>query len=492
LPRCATPHSRYILPNACCLPGTREIGERLRILPIVRVLHPVPIVRAHALAHVHHLTREANFTGHSTDMEVNGSVVSAKKSVASQFSMKEYTVIRSLFRALKAGTKMLGVSAVGYVLAGAGMVQAQSSDPAPRPLPSSVRPTIAAPVTPNQTAPAVPIFDPMVVPASGCSGCGMSSGSGGCGYGGSNNSCVPGRHGCSAGDSTTVCGRFFGGLCEELCCPDPCYEPRWIPEANAAFFQDSPRPVTQTRIRWDAGYNYRFPDTAEYFQAQAKVKGPKFLTSSLRYDDLTLYQEVAAKGASFFIEIPYRTIEPTGGPGSSGMGDMNLGAKTVLLDRELLLVTMQFRTFIPTGNFTSGVGAGHASLEPSIMAALKLGPATYLQTELSEWIPLGGTPGFASSVFHYHFSLNQRLAHWGDCVNVVGVMEFNGYSFRGAFTDFPSGTVVGSSGGTFANAGPGIRVQFCDRADVGFAADFGFGNHHGPGQIYRTELRIRY
>jgi hypothetical protein len=415
--------------------------------------------------------------------------------------MKECTVIRLLLAALKSGTNMLGVTALGCVLATVGTLQAQSSDVAPaadRAAGPSGQPANAAPAAllpisqgplPAPQGPPVPIFDPMVKPASGCSGCGMAPYNG---YGPSNNTCVPGRKQCHGIDTSSVCGRLFGGLCEELCCPDPCYEPRWIPEANAAFFQDSPRPVTQTRIRWDAGFHYRFPDTSEFFWAEINRKGPRILTRALRYDDLTFYQEIAAKGASFFIEIPYRTFEPDIGPGGSGFGDMNVGGKTVLFDSELLLLTLQFRTFIPTGNFTAGVGTGHASLEPSLMAAIKLWPTTYFQTELSEWIPLAGTPGFASSVFHFHFSLNHNLCHWGDCLNIVGVMEFNGYTYRGAFTDFESGAVVGASGGTFANAGPGIRAQLCDRIDFGVAADFGFGNRHGPGQIYRTEMRVRY
>jgi hypothetical protein len=418
--------------------------------------------------------------------------------------MKEYTVMRSLLAALKSGTKMLGITAVGCVLAGAGMVQAQSFDLAPQPLPPLARPTIAAPVTPAPapSSASAPIYDPMVKPASGCAGCGSGGcGSGGCNnnnYGPSNNTCVPGRQQCCGIPSDTVCGRFFGGLCEELCCPDPCYEPRWVPEANAAFFQDSPRPVTQTRIRWDSAANYRFPDTAEYFWAQVKTganqaaKGPGIVTPSLKYNELSIYQEVAAKGFSFFIEMPYLSFDPAIGPSGAGMGDLTIGTKSVLLDRELLLVSLQFKTVIPTGNFTAGLGTGHVSLEPSLLAALKLCPTTYVQTEIAEWIPLGGTPGFAGSVFHYHASLNQNLCHWGDCINVIGVMEFNGYSFSGAFTDFPSGAVVGNNGSNFANAGPGLRIQICDKADIGFAADFGFGNMHGPAQIYRTELRIRY
>jgi hypothetical protein len=414
--------------------------------------------------------------------------------------MKEYIVIRSLLAALKSGAKRVGVMSVSCLLATAGALQAQNADSIPLPLPSSIEPAVTAPATPTPVVPSLSIVDPMVKQASGCAGCGLSHGGGGCAngacgrpdYGRSNTSCVPGRSQCCSGiDTSTFCGRLIGGFCEELCCPDPCYEPRWIPEANAAFFQDSPRPVTQTRIRWDSVFDYRFPDTSEFLWAKAP-KGPKALTPNVRYNDLTLYQEIAAKGASVFTEIGYRTVDPAFGPGGSGMTDMNVGVKTVLVDREILLISMQFRTYIPTGNFTTGVGTGHVSLEPSLLAALKLCQHTYLQTELSEWIPIGGAPGFASSVFHYHFSLNHRLLHWGDCVNVVGTAELNGFNFQGAFTDFPSGAIVGNNGSNYLNAGPGVRVQICDRIDFGFASAFGFGNRHGPGQIYRTEMRVRF
>jgi methionyl aminopeptidase len=33
--------------------------------------------------------------------------------------------------------------------------------------------------------------------------------------------------------------------------------------------------VTQTRLRWDAGYHYGFPDTSEFFWPKIGGKGPK-------------------------------------------------------------------------------------------------------------------------------------------------------------------------------------------------------------------------
>ena len=41
-----------------------------------------------------------------------------------------------------------------------------------------------------------------------------------------------------------------------LCCPDPCYDPRWWALADAAFFTSAARPVSQQRFRWDAGFEH--------------------------------------------------------------------------------------------------------------------------------------------------------------------------------------------------------------------------------------------
>src|SRR5262245_51403148 len=140
--------------------------------------------------------------------------------------MKEYTVFRSLITNLRFGMKALGLTAVGCLLATTGLVQAQSYDPAPKLLPPSVQPNVPA----QTSSGSVQIFDPMVTPASGCSSCGgVGHGRGGCAngrcggdmYPGPNLPCVPGRKSCFHDEPNTVLGRFFGCLCDELCCPDP-------------------------------------------------------------------------------------------------------------------------------------------------------------------------------------------------------------------------------------------------------------------------------
>src|SRR6185437_13324447 len=167
---------------------------------------------------------------------------------------------------------------------------------------------------------------PNVKQASGC--CGMSPRSDAGSYGCSNNMCVPGQRPCNVCDDSTHLGRLFNGFYAGFCCPDPCYEPMWIPAANAAFFQDSPRPVTQTAFRYDAAYNYRFPDTAEFFWGKIGTKGPGNPTPGLRYGELRIYQEIAATpGASVFFDMAYRSIDSGTNPSSAGFSDMIAGVK---------------------------------------------------------------------------------------------------------------------------------------------------------------------
>jgi hypothetical protein len=201
---------------------------------------------------------------------------------------------------------------------------------------------------------------------------------------------------------------------------------------------------------------------------------------------------VAAKGFSFFVEVPYIEVEPDiNNPERSGFSDVNLGTKSMFLDCELLQMTFQFRTYIPSGSASKGVGTGHTSLEPSLLTSVKLAPATYIQMQLAEWIPLGGDSGFQGDVFEFRLSLNQTLWNPSNGTVLVGNWEFNGNVFgNGAFTD-ALGFVHSAGDVSYWQTGPGVRFALCDRCDVGVGAQFGLRDH-GPEQIYRTEFRVRY
>src|SRR5262249_40650890 len=92
--------------------------------------------------------------------------------------------------------------------------------------------------------------------------------SGGCASG----NCIPGRgpcylpgHACDTQACNTVVGAFLTNLYQSICCPDPCYQPKWEPEAYASFFADYARPRTVTRIRYDNLENMTRPDRNQFW-----------------------------------------------------------------------------------------------------------------------------------------------------------------------------------------------------------------------------------
>jgi hypothetical protein len=325
----------------------------------------------------------------------------------------------------------------------------------------------------------------------------------GCNCGSGN--CIPGRlHDCSPCEANTFIGRFLCGVYECICCPDPCYDPHWIPLADAAFFVESARPQTQQWLGWDSGRNLTAPDASEFFWARADGKGrgpipgshanPSGLLGERRvnYNDLFMYTEAALGNIGTFVYVPYRSLDGELVGHAAGFSDVQVGTKTLLFDCELLQIAFEFRTYIPSGDPGKGLGTGHVSLEPSLIVGVKVAPETYFQGQLAEWIPLGGDPDYEGAILHYHMSLNQVLWHILPDVPLIGTAEFNGYSFQtGQFTD----PVLGETrltGTTYASIGPGLRLFVCDKIDFGVGMAFAVTDHHFAEELFRSEFRWRY
>jgi hypothetical protein len=366
--------------------------------------------------------------------------------------------------------------------------------------------------------------DGVIVPV-GCSSCGGGllappvmggggCGPGGCGAGGCNSCCYPGRTGCDCccDESSGPCHKLLCGLYQCICCPDPCYEPRFVPLANAALFVDPARPITQMRLRGDFAWNLPFPDKAEFFWAKENDKGPKApaaLPSVAvdangnpippgerkinKYQDGWLYNEAAVDKFSLFVEVGYQNIQPESFETISGFTDMNIGTKSLLLDCELAQLTFQFKTYLPTGNFTKGLGVGHVSIEPSLLGALKLTPNCYLQGELAYWIPLGGTE-FQGDVFHYAFSVNHLLCHCGQDIQLIGTLECSGFVLtNGEYTDSTGVAFRAVHLGDQCSVGGGLRLSICNKIDFGVGYLYALTANNLIGESYlRTEFRWRF
>ena len=361
-------------------------------------------------------------------------------------------------------------------------------------------PVLPAPEHSTKPSAAQTVLDPNVVPA-GCASCGGGYGSTGglpgcnscMGVGCDGPRCVPGRmECCETCEADSMFGRLCCGLKGGFCCPDPCYQPCYIPAANAAFFVDSAKPVSQMTLRWDAGRTGSTADRGEYFFGKWGVKGPplsKFQLSGIDWDELTQTFEFAVDRFSIFTNVPYRFVEDIG----AGWGDMMIGTKSLFVDSEILLLATEFKTFIPISNFHKGLGNGHVSLEPSLLMTLKVMEDTYIQFQLSEWIPISGTPGFDGAMLHYHASLNHVLMKPTNDLQLIGTMEFFGYRFQdGLYTTNAAGATASAHDDSYFSLGPGVRLVFCNKLDIGFGTGFSVTNNNLARQLYRTELRWRF
>jgi len=388
--------------------------------------------------------------------------------------------------------------------------------------------------------------DGEIILVQGCSSCGKGTigSGGGLGAGGSHLSggsatcgpegCTPGRHNCYPWEhNKTFAGRMAGAMYEALCCPDPCYEGKWIPLADSAFYSDSIRPISQQKLRWDIGRNLVNPTRNAYMFAPNPIF--PYPVQSLNYNDVYISTEIATGGFSILSDISYRTLSIDPSEGGGAFGDMMIGTKSLLFDTELIQIAMEFKTFLPTGNFTAGFGTGHVSLEPSLLVCLKLKEKTYLQGQVSEWIPLGSTTppvGTAGSLLHAHLSLNHVLHEVNPDIPIIGTLEYSGYYFQAggnqdvstiptgssstssssttpATNNFYASSSSGSSSGTsvttpslpfsyssgisYQYIGPGLRMFMGSHYDMGVGAQFALsGNNRFAEQLYRVEFRLRY
>jgi hypothetical protein len=107
------------------------------------------------------------------------------------------------------------------------------------------------------------------------------------------------------------------------------------------------------------------------------------------------------------------------------LGDLIAGTKSLLFDCELKQITFQTKFITPVGNAPKGLGTGHLSIEPSLIVGINLGPRSYLQAQIAEWIPIGGDPTYSGALVHYHVAYNRTLLGDPHGIHVIGSTELN-------------------------------------------------------------------
>lgn len=188
---------------------------------------------------------------------------------------------------------------------------------------------------------------------------------------------------------------------------------------HAPFFIDRSEPFNNCFIRGDAAANWEFPDRAEYFWAKTPGgKGPPDPgvdgmgiplnrgETSVDYQDIVFSIERGGERFSIATDIPIRAIDPEIRGCTTGLADMEVTSKIVVLDGCRFQLTQIFSTHLPTGSFRRGTGNGHVSLEPGIAYRYKWNDKTYFHGDLTYLFPVGADPFFSGQFLNYGIALS--------------------------------------------------------------------------------------
>jgi len=293
-------------------------------------------------------------------------------------------------------------------------------------------------------------------------------------------------------------------------------------EGSMVGYIDDAVPATQLRIRFDAGWNDPYPDRAEFFYGKCgcyaglpptdpaydpKAPGPApGVARNLNFQQLYLYGEYSPhRRFSAFFELPFRWIQPkfvegTGSfPDHGGISDVSLGLKFAVLDSERSTVSLQLKSFLPSGDASQGLGTAHSSIEPDLLLYHSLSSRWTLEGQFGGWVPINGSRGvptvgsssFAGSILIYGLGVSTQVYH-NASVSLNPVVELVGWHLLGGFQtqlDPPPVTGLATQDGTnIVNMKFGLRTTIYDRSSV----YVGYGRAVTDAAWYRNLLRVEY
>lgn len=265
--------------------------------------------------------------------------------------------------------------------------------------------------------------------------------------------------------------------------------------AYAPMVIEITQPQNQYRLRVDAVHNFASPDRAEILFA-APPKGPA-VERAVDYQDLRFQFEAGGPAFSAATELPIRILDPELAPNTAGFGDMNVTTKVRLLDGSDWQLTQFFRTYLPTGAFGKGIGAGHTSLEPGMLARYKWSDELFWHGELRFMFPLGGTPGYQGEVLRYGLGWS-HLLYENDSFAILDTVEFVGWTvLDGQKFDFERLVAVDIAGDHIFHIYPGLRFVKDSGGDLGVcelgvSGTVGMGSSSWYDGMLRFEMRWIY
>lgn len=297
--------------------------------------------------------------------------------------------------------------------------------------------------------------------------------------------------------------------------PEPVQRPPIDP--SMVGYIDDALVHTQIRVRFDAALHDYTPDRAEYFYAKCgcyrgapapitdpNAPGPGMaIPDYVNFQQLYIYGEYAPRHSrySIFGQLPIRWLQSQGATNfgsSSGIGDIQVGAKASPFSSETHVLTFQFASHLATGDARQGLGTHHATLEPMALYFQKLGDKGTLEAQFGDTHPLGtswlasGTgPGFAGDVLTYGVGGSYQVVQH-QSTHVAGVLELVGWHILGGnVTDVRTGN-SDTDGVNIVNMKMGPRVSFAEHHSVYFGYGIALTSATWYHEIFRTEYRYTF
>ena len=285
--------------------------------------------------------------------------------------------------------------------------------------------------------------------------------------------------------------------------------------ASRALFSmfeiESARPQSVFRLRFDSAYKLNRPDRSEYFWKKIGGGGPSQPEQNVDFQEFRLYNETSRGKASGFFELPLRFSAPDVNGNSAGISDIQVGAKTQMLEgddffwipttrfpNDRFLVSSVFRTYISISPKLAkrGLSTGHVTLEPGLLANYEITPRTLFHGEVKVWIPMGGTKDFSGEVLKYGLGVSHvlysTLVDSPECKYraVIPTLELNAWSFLRGMQTIPGVTEPASiDGRTVVNIQPGVRFVLDKRVEIGISTAFNVSGTRLYENLVRFEIR---
>jgi hypothetical protein len=269
-----------------------------------------------------------------------------------------------------------------------------------------------------------------------------------------------------------------------------------VRDENAGYI-DVAIPGNQVRMIFDSGFDLNRPSRNEFFYAKKQSGGPglPLPETSIEYQEATVdLEQLVQEDVSVFVQMGLRALNPDINDNTTGLGDMQLGLKAVLVSSPDMVLTGQLRVSLPTGDSFRGLGTHNTSIEPGLLMFAPLDDKLAVLGELRYWMPVDGTD-FAGPVLRYGIG-TQYMLYQSESAKIVPIVELVGWTACDGLSAAPSPNpipiVENADGDTIINLKVGARIGLSENVDFYVGYGHSLTGDRWYRDIARFELRYMF